>query len=253
MKIWVNADDFGWNESCTKAIMEAFRSKMITTTTACVNGEYFEEAVELIKNTPHASCVGIHFNLTEGKPLSSRIAKNKKFCIDGNFTGAFSRNKPLTKRDRQDVYEELSMQAKRYIEAGLSVNHVDSHHHVHNAIFIFPIFLKVCKENSLYKVRLFRNIGPINFLKRIIKKYYNQQLIRGGYNYTEYFGSVSDFRVCNEMVGDNLEIMVHPDYNEFNELIDRDPNSLYESPYGEKMKEIIEAFNVKGTEVYIKE
>ena len=43
-KLIVNADDYGLTESCSKAIAEAFEKNLISSTTACANGEYIEEA-----------------------------------------------------------------------------------------------------------------------------------------------------------------------------------------------------------------
>ena len=50
-QIIINADDFGWDESCSKAILSAFECGYISTSTMCVNGAYFEEAVSLIQNS----------------------------------------------------------------------------------------------------------------------------------------------------------------------------------------------------------
>ena len=71
--IRINADDFGLNSSCTKAICEAFEKKLITDTTMVANGKNFDEAVVSIKREKMDGKIGIHFNLTEGSPITSKI------------------------------------------------------------------------------------------------------------------------------------------------------------------------------------
>lgn len=219
IKTIINADDFGLNLSCTKAICQAFQENMITDTTLVANGLAFDEAVEDIKKYNLAGKVGIHFNLTEGKPLTSMIASMSKFTENGIFHGKINRVKRLSKNEKQAVYKELSAQIQRLEQAGIDVNHADSHHHIHTAVFIAPVFVRVCKEHGIKKIRLHRNIGSIPLAKRIIKKLYNKWLHYEGFYTTDYFGAMQDV----ELVGlkNNLEIMVHPEFDMEGTLIDK--------------------------------
>jgi hypothetical protein len=219
MFLTINADDFGLNSSCTAAISQAFEQGLITDTTMIANGEAFEAALEDIEKYHLENKIGIHFNLTEGKPLTDAITRCPAFVSDGQFYGHIDRLKMLSKAEKQAVYEEFTAQIERLESAGIKVTHADSHHHIHTDIFIAPIFERVCKEHGISKVRLHRNIGTIPTYKKWIKALYNKWLRKKGFTTTVFFGSMEDV----EKVGvcDNLEIMVHPDFDQQGILIDR--------------------------------
>lgn len=217
--IRINADDFGLNSSCTKAICEAFKKNLITDTTMVANGYAFDEAVAAIKRYSMDKKIGIHFNLTEGIPLTSKIKGCDSFVKDGVYHGKISRNKWLNKKEKEAVYEELIAQAARLKAVGIDITHADSHHHVHTCIFIAPIVVRVCKEQGIKKIRLHRNIGVLSLGKRVVKKIYNVWLTVGGFKTLKYFGSMED--VENTGIKDQLEIMVHPEYSVNGQLVDK--------------------------------
>lgn len=234
MKLIINADDFGMTKSCTKAIFDAFNQNLITDTTMVANGEAFDFANELSKGHKIRESIGIHFNLTEGIPLTEDIKKCAKFAKGGRFHGKVNRLKPLLKSERQAVYEELTAQIEKIEKAGISVTHADSHHHIHTAVFIVPVVLKVCKEHGIEKLRLHRNIGNISAGKKIVKKIYNCCLKSKGFKTTEYFGSLED--ITTGLPSGITEIMVHPDYDERGVLIDR-VDMENENPIGKDLSE----------------
>ena len=231
MKIWINADDFGLTKSCTNAIFDCFERGMITTTTLVANGDYFSYALMKIKNSPYLEKVGLHINLTEGKPLTKGISKNKKFCDqNGVFIGLPNRYSRLTKSDKIDLYNEIEAQFDRVIESGIIINHVDSHHHVHNSFRILPIVLDIMQKKNLRRLRIVRNVGILNPFKIIYKKIINFKIRK--YSFSSFMGSMEDFeKTKKQNINGIFEIMVHPDYNSDNVLIDRD-NGDYKSPSG---------------------
>lgn len=219
MGVIINADDFGLNEHCSLAIKEAFKKGLITDTTIMANGTFFDEALKLSRDSRFDDRIGIHFNITEGIPLTENIKKMSAFTENGEFHGRINRVKPLSKAEKNAVYEEISAQIKRIENAGIKVTHADSHHHIHTAVFIAPIVLKICNEHKINKIRLHRNTGNISLYKIYIKRCYNNILQKKGFVTTKYFGSLKDFRDGNLL--DNLEIMVHPDFDKYGKLIDR--------------------------------
>ena len=219
MKLIINADDFGMTKSCTKAIFDAYNSGLITDTTMVANGEAFDFANELSKGHKIRESIGIHFNLTEGTPLTEDIKRYGKFVSGGKFHGKVNRLKPLSKAERRAVYEELTAQIEKIEKAGIVVTHADSHHHIHTAVFIAPVVIKVCKEHGIKKIRLHRNIGNISAGKRVVKRIYNCCLKAKGFKTTKYFGSLQDIE--RSFPDNTLEIMVHPDYDANGILIDR--------------------------------
>lgn len=220
-RIIINADDFGLNMSCTEAVAEGFRSGLITDATMIANGNAFAEAARLGVNE-FSGKVGIHFNLTEGEPLSSTIKSMPSFCINGVFHGKVDRTKWLSKHERRAVYEELTAQCLKVKEAGIDITHADSHHHIHTCIFIAPIVLRVCHENGIKVVRLHRNLGEISVHKRLVKYIFNS-ILRKSFATTDYMGGAEDINL-NELKKGTVEIMVHPIFDSKGKIIDKRAN-----------------------------
>lgn len=221
LKVIINADDFGLTQSCTEAIAQSFRDGLITDTTLVANGAAFDEAAQL-GATEFIDKIGIHFNLTEGKPLTESIKLLPAFCNNGFFHGMINRAKLLNKLERQAVYEELSAQCHKVIKAGIKITHADSHHHIHTGIFFAPIVFKVCRENGIKTIRLHRNIGSISWLKKIVKVLYNF-ILKKSFRTTDYMGGADDIDYKRTLKG-TVEIMVHPDLDSQGEIVDRRGN-----------------------------
>lgn len=218
MRLIVNADDFGLNESCNKAISQCFRARLITDTTIMANGVAFAEAAKLGANE-FVGKVGIHFNLTEGEPLTTAIKSLPSFCMNGVFHGKVDRTKWLSKRESNAVYEELTAQCRKVKEAGIVITHADSHHHIHTGTFIAPIVFRVCRENDIKAVRLHRNIGNISLPKRVVKSIYNA-VLRRSFITTDYMGGAEDINL-SESINGTVEIMVHPVLDKNGRIIDK--------------------------------
>ena len=215
----INADDFGLSNSVNNAIVSAFAEGIISNTTIMANGEAFDEAVTLANENGFADRVGIHFNLTEGVPLTDDIKHCTTFCANGLFHNRINRLNPLNKSEKTAVYKELSAQVAKIKTAGFNIDHADSHHHIHTAIFIAPIVFQVCRKYGIDRIRIHRNIGNVSSYKKFIKEIYNKILCKKGFKSTDYFGSLDD--IINSELPDKLEIMVHPDYDKGGMLIDR--------------------------------
>lgn len=218
-QIIVNGDDFGMNEKNSKAIAEAIEKGLITDTTMLANFDYFDEAAAMAKERGFTDRIGIHLNLTAGVPLTEPIKSFPKFVTDGRFNKRYDRLTPLSKAEKAAIYTELTAQAERIERAGISINHADSHHHIHTAVFVAPIAARVCKEHGVMKVRVRRNLRKLSLFKRISNKRYNRWLRKQGFTVTDYFAYVMDIRDAD--IPDSTEIMVHPDYDKNGVLIDR--------------------------------
>ena len=246
MEVIINADDFGWSQSCSDAILETFRKGWITTTTAVAGGEAFDYAVERIFKTEYPDRVGIHFDLTEGTPLTDGMKKDDFFCNgDGVYHMHPQRYQRLDAVRRKTVYDELTAQVKRIRETGLAIHHADSHHHIHTAPFITPIVLQVMKENGIHRLRIQRNIGNIPGYKRLLKRLMNTGL--RPYAYSDLFGSFDDAKWAEKYADSKkkLEIMCHPDYTRDGVLIDRGGDCTYDDPAGTPMEELLQLLDRK--------
>ena len=219
MGIIINADDYGMNERCSKAIAQTFRQRLVTDTTVMANGEYFDEALALAKEEGFFNRIGIHLNLTEGVPLTEDIKSCDAFVKDGRFY--HGKNIRLLSQDEQNaVYRELSAQIERVQKAGVTVTHADSHHYIHTKAPVAPIAVQVCKEHGIDKMRIAKNLGFIPDHERARNAAFNDWLRRQLVKTVRYFTALRNID-DSSVIFDNTEILVHPDYDRDGRLIDR--------------------------------
>lgn len=220
MRLIINGDDFGLSESCSRAIGEALRRGLITHTTMMATGDYFREAAGQAVRQGFADRVGVHFNLTEGRPLTRPITAVGAFVRNGAFCKDYLRQpRPLSEEEQQAVRTELSAQLERIRQAGMAALHADSHHYIHTLLGIAPIAAQVCRAHGVRRIRLDRTFDtpahPRVTAGRIGNPWWREQ----GFVTTDCFGRLSD--VAGKPLAGDTEIMVHPDYDRRGRLIDR--------------------------------
>lgn len=149
MNIIINADDFGMTKSINNAIIELMKLGTVTSTTVMVNMPHVQEAV-LLLDIPKIS-IGLHFNLTEGKPLSDPA--EVKSIIDAN--GKFYDKKQLEFRAKNNliVKEEVLLELKTQYEKlysiiGDRITHFDSHQGLNRIPVVFKALLDFGNETE---------------------------------------------------------------------------------------------------------
>jgi hypothetical protein len=225
----INADDFGMSSTVNRAILSGVERGLVTSTSIMANMPGFDHAAGLVRERSDLrGRVGVHLNLTEGRPLSEPIQHCQIFCgADGFFT--FKRERPLfrlAKATKEAAYEELRMQLQKVVEAGIQPIHLDSHHHIHTEWAVAPLVRRLAKEFRVPRIRLTRNMGrQPNYLKRLYKTIFNRwQLGRdAGLSNTDLFGDIGDMVFHSRAgwpAGKKIEIMVHPLFNDEGTLVD---------------------------------
>lgn len=211
MRIIINADDFGMTKSVNKAIIELMELGTVTSTTVMVNMPYAEEATQLLE-IPNIS-VGLHFNLTEGKPVSD---PNKvKSLIDKN--GIFHEKRELESRAKNNLIkkEEVLLELKNQYQKlrdilGDNITHFDSHQGLNRIPVVFRALLDFGKEKQrpagvrFYVKHYIQNNGKVvkpgltNFTKFGLKRLLVEQyLIKNKKQINKYFRSPDGMLVSN--------------------------------------------------------
>lgn len=225
MGIIRNADDYGKSEDVNRAIATCFREGYIDRTTLMVNMPYADAAVNEAIKEGFFDKVGIHLNLTEGMPLTEGIRQNPLFCgADGRFHALFCQSTKyrlyMDNLSVEQIYQELSAQLKKYADYGLTLFHVDSHHHVHTNLPVFLALKSLAREYDFSSVRLSRNLyHGGNAAMKLYKGIYNARVKKLCGSVTDYFGSYNDFDTYDNDDGlsklirnNSVEIMLHPMY-----------------------------------------
>lgn len=141
----VNADDFGLSKGQNYGVIDSFRHGVVTSTTALVNGEAIDHAVQLSRELPTLA-VGMHFVLTLGKPVTLMPGLTRKGQL-GKWVWHMADEDILP---LDEITYELEGQYQRFIKLfGREPTHIDSHHHVHMIPQIFPIVAHFASRRGL--------------------------------------------------------------------------------------------------------
>jgi predicted glycoside hydrolase/deacetylase ChbG (UPF0249 family) len=229
----VNADDFGMSSAVNHAIVYCFQRGLISSTTMLVNLEGFEEACELAREQGLADRIGIHINLTEGRPLVPELSDNPSLC---DAAGHFRRQRALVLRphDQRQIAAEIAAQIDRCRSRGLSLTHADSHQHVHNEPWLFPVFRRALKRAGIPFLRISRTMsdgGNWSVLKTCGKAAFNGLVQLSGLRCTQQFVSVGTFermRVGGHWQKSSWEIITHPAFDNHGVLVDHVEGQLLE-------------------------
>lgn len=221
-RLYINADDFGLNESVNRAIIESFQKGYITSTTLMVNMPYADQAVQMAKDAGYWNRVGIHMNLFEGTPLNPNLLNYKQLLgKDGTLT-YWAKGKIrfyMPKQMREEFRKEIRMQIERFMEYQPTCMHFDSHGHSHTLPTIWPLCRPMLKEFGFTSARISRDLYPIRLFsfKDTLKRILNFDIHQVMPVTSDHFASFSDFENAVKyhkrlIEGKSIEIMSHPIY-----------------------------------------
>lgn len=222
----INADDFGLDAHENAVILQAFQAGLISSATAMANMPAFAQACAMARLPLLRGRVGLHLNLTHGRPLSQAIVAQPAFC---NGAGEFDLRLPrhclwLQASVREAIHQELHAQWQRCLDLGLKPSHLDSHQHVHNIWPIGEILARFAAQHGV-PVRLARNLGSrIHPVKRLYKTLFNRRLRQLAASTADYVCTPADLRDLAPPERGLLEVIAHPS------LLDGDFGDTYLRP-----------------------
>jgi predicted glycoside hydrolase/deacetylase ChbG (UPF0249 family) len=131
-RLIVNADDLGLSEGIDRAIFAGHDAGVITSTSVLTTGPAFAHAVCGLRERP-ALGVGVHLCLHEERPALPPERIPTLVGADGRLLPLRTvLRRALTGALRRvEVEEEYAAQVARALEAGIAVDHLDSHCHLH--------------------------------------------------------------------------------------------------------------------------
>jgi predicted glycoside hydrolase/deacetylase ChbG (UPF0249 family) len=223
-RLIVNADDFGFTPDVNRGIVAAHRDGILTASTLMANGEAFDDAVRLARETP-ALDVGCHLVLISGHsvlPPHAPLPASAPELV-----------RALAAR-RIPVYDELAAQVRKILAAGLRPTHLDTHKHTHLAPPVLEAVARIAEEFDIRWVRrpfdmpLTAPGGGVPWLKRatssglqVLRRRFHRVLARHGCRTTDHFAG---FQITGRFRAPELaqlirglpegltEFMCHPGY-----------------------------------------
>ena len=152
----VTGDDFGASPAINAAIIRAHSQGILTSASLLVNGDAFDEAVELARAHPTLG-VGIHISLIRGKSILP--SKDLPRVVDRS--GSFSQNPIIAglryffdSRTKVQLQKEVEAQIRKFLATGLTPSHIDGHLHLHVHPAVLKVLLPLVQKYAIPAFRL---------------------------------------------------------------------------------------------------
>lgn len=218
----VNADDFGFTLGVTNGIIKAYKEGVVTHTSIMANGLDFTRSVRCLKTAANLK-VGVHLVATWGEPI---LENNKQSSLI-NKEGRFFNHQDLIKRlifgkiKKKDIYKEWDEQIKKVDSAGIQIDHLNSHHHIHMLPIFNEVINELAKKYRIKKVRVTKEkIKKTDRFGTVVKKiiFIILDLFRGRNGVYTFYGLAlqnsidykKDLISILKVMDENSELMVHP-------------------------------------------
>ncbi len=147
-RLIVNADDFGLTPGVSRGIIKAHREGIVTSTSVMINMPYAEESLRLAQQEAPDLGIGLHLNLTAGKPVSPPDAIPDLVTPTGEFLDADALIDRLASVDIRQVKRELTAQIDRFMAImGHPPDHLDNHHYIAaRSLQTASLFVEIARE-----------------------------------------------------------------------------------------------------------
>ncbi len=237
--IILEADDFGLLHAFNEGIREAFQNGALTSTCLRANGYAFDHAIREVLPACNGLSLGVHLCLNEAAPVAPSRNIAPLVGTENQLRPGFAWLMRVAKTNAgiAAIEYELRAQIERVLHAGVTIDHLNSHQHVHMIPPIFELVCKLAAEYGVAAVRLSRELphSPLGFRRRlqplinrnVIKHHllnhyarHNERFARQhGLPVTDYFlgvrytgvMSVSTIRAgLDEVPYGSVELLLHP-------------------------------------------
>lgn len=174
-RLIINADGFGFTPGVNKGIEDAIEKGVVSSISCVVNFPYIEDVNKIAENYPHVS-IGIHFNLSVGKPISRKEEIPSLVTSEGEFYGDEFVKRLITGKIKfNEMLKELEAQANLLERLVPAISHFDGHQNKH----LYPPFLiaviKIAKKHHIKRTRCYRRslfVKDMSHRRSLLFRYY---------------------------------------------------------------------------------
>jgi len=166
MKLLINADDLGYSPIINQAIFDLHIREKIFSTSLLVNMPHSQDAIKGLRTFPDLA-VGVHLNLTKGRPLLPSEQIPTLVSPGGKFwpTKQLFARAAARRINIPEVKAELQAQIERVLDFGILPTHLDSHSHWHLLPHLQKLVIGLTKRYQIPGIRqaaLRRTLIPSN-------------------------------------------------------------------------------------------
>lgn len=236
MKLIINADDVGIDRARNEGIFQCVDHGVVSSLSVIVAQAGWQDALARLRARARPTlCIGLHFNLTAGRPL----VRGHKTLIgpDGFFLSKSDlwQKAKLNLIDEREAAQELTAQLAMLRKEKIEPTHIDGHNHVHILPAVREAVYKVVAPGMWVRLPWERNIQGVdpkgespllihNNTERLIAALnfysgHSQSLWANRFRYTDDFRgtritpqvTLSAFKqAISELRGEMAELMCHP-------------------------------------------
>jgi predicted glycoside hydrolase/deacetylase ChbG (UPF0249 family) len=158
----VTADDWGLSPGVNQGILHLAQQGIIRRISVMANTRYIEDGLHELLAIPGIE-VGLHFNLTYGKPLQNNpplhsellTAAGELIPSPARFLARWMNPWSRSRADHiRFAQAEFESQLKRLRDLAIPVDYLDGHHHIHLVPGLLKAMSGIMIQNRIKKVRL---------------------------------------------------------------------------------------------------
>ncbi len=227
-EIIINGDDLGISPGTNHAIREAHLHGSITHASLMANGDFASDAVQEVLRECPGLTVGLHLNLTYGRPLTTCPSLAGDGTLQWGFEHILRKTLQGERTLLADMEREIEAQIAWIHRQNLRVNHIDSHHHIHMIPAVFRIVKKLAGEHGIRRIRIpneslplslriaqrpvpLRNSGLVKYLLMKCLILLNRERTDRRFFSLLFTGGVNRSMIRRALeIGERLELMIHP-------------------------------------------
>jgi predicted glycoside hydrolase/deacetylase ChbG (UPF0249 family) len=179
-RLIVNADDFGWSEAVTSGILRAHREGIVTSTTLMANLPGTAETLQRARREAADLGIGLHLNLTEGRPLTGDAASpltdpQGRFIRSLTTVARLVRTSEAARLAAQREWEAQIIWARDH---GMRPTHLDGHKHVHLAPALTPIAIELARKHGIPAIRTTAEWRPAGIARLLPRQWGVRERLR---------------------------------------------------------------------------
>ena len=204
-RLIVNADDCNLTAGVTRAILECHERGIVSSTTWISNLPANQEMVKLVIRSGLG--VGVHLNVTLGKPLSKLADVGSLINSDGSFKkkSDYLKSPPEAQDLAHEYFQQILMFEKIF---GKAPTHLDTHHQMHDEPDFMRVLAQVAREKKL-PIRTSALMQKVDFQKRY-PGLVTTQMLCGDLDAHAFWTEEKFDKTVSELPAGVTEIMCHP-------------------------------------------
>lgn len=152
----INADDYGWDKDINKACHSLALHGSLTSVSAMAGCIESLDDCRFQTNEGRAVSVGVHLNISTGKPVSPQTKNSALVNLETGYFKAINLNNlssfMLSLRKR-DIAHEFDAQIETVLSKAERISHLDTHHHVARLPTIAIEVAEAAQRHGISRVR----------------------------------------------------------------------------------------------------